>query len=308
MPRMKPTRRQVVASLPALAVLPSCEPEPEPEPEAWSLCAANENGAGGVTCFDEAGAFLARYDLTEDPVPVTLGSTGGLAVLDGGLFVSTNDRLARLDLASGVLLTWATTYDMPANNVNALGVYDGLLVAVGSAGGAAHQIDADGAQVDPPLIDGLETPQGFASGAAGVAYVIDRHQVWSLSPMDVGGVETDLLHDLRDADPNHYSDGTLAFFDGHVYYSRHTEGGGPSHVVAVAAADGTVTEVAELPDYPRGLAVGPSGDYLYVSRQSAESVDRIPLASALDGAAVEPFVSASPQLEGPFGLVWVPDE
>ena len=35
MPSMKPSRRQVLASLPALAVLPSCElaPEPEPEPE-----------------------------------------------------------------------------------------------------------------------------------------------------------------------------------------------------------------------------------------------------------------------------------
>ncbi len=283
---------------------PGPEPEPEPAEEVWRLCVANENGAGGVACFDEAGAFQARYDATTDAAPAVLGSAGGLAVLDGGLFVSTNERIARLDLASGDLLTWATSYDVAANNVNALGVYDGLLVAVGSAGGWVHQLQADGDPVEPPLISGLESPQGFANGTDGVAYVVDRYQVRSLTPADVGGFETGVLHDLRDVDPGHFSEGTLAFHDGHVFYTQHGPDGAAGHVVAVAAADGAVTVVAEVPDNPRGLTVDPAGEYLYVSRLTAASVDRIPLATALSAPVVEPFVSASPELDGPFGLAW----
>jgi len=277
-------------------------PEPEGDPV---LCAAMENDDGGVACYDEAGALLWHWLVSDDAAPVTVGSAGGATTLDGFVYIAGGDAIFRVDPGAGTLHVWPTSYDVTANNVNCLATYDGQLVAVGAAGGWAHRIDAAGNTVVPPLLVDAQNPQGFVQAPDGTAYAADVAKLYRITPDGQGGFDQEVIHTMADVEADFFSEGTLTWHAGWLLYTDHGADFGLGHVVRVDPDTGEGTVVAEVTDNPRGLAIDPTGEYLYVGRLTARSVDRLPLADLLSGPAVQPFLVDRPELPGVFGLSWV---
>ena len=268
------------------------------------LCAAMENGDGGAACFDASGALLWHWLASDDAAPVPIGAAGGATTLAGMVYIAGTDALFRIDPAVGTLHLWPTSYDVTASNVNCLATYDGQLVAVAAAGGWAHRLDAAGDPVAPPLLVGATNPQGFVQAPDGTAYASDAAHLYRITPDGLGGFDQEVIHTIADVDPAFASEGTLTWHDGWLLYTDHGADFEAGHVIRVDPDTGAGTVVAEVADNPRGLTVDPAGQYLYVGRLTAASVDRLALADLLAGPAVEPFLEDRPELPGVFGLTW----
>lgn len=286
---------------------PACagEGEGEAEEQVAYLCVGNENDPGGIVCYDEAGGLAASWAASTDAAAVPLTNMGGMAVLDGVLYAATGAELVTVDPSAGEVLVVPSSYDYVGNNVNALGTWDGQLVVVSSAGGTAHRLDVNGDAIEPPLLTGATTPQGFVQAQDGTGYAVDSIQVWQITDDGGGGFDQQSIHDISAMGAGWVSDGGITFALGHVWYADHHMGPGPGHVVAVDPATGVAAAVIEAPGSPRGLAVDPGGQHMYVSLQGAVTVDRIPMATALAAPPLAPFLVAPAELHGPFGVAWV---
>lgn len=308
-----------------------------------ALCVANEGTPSGVVCFDEAGdlvhAFLSTSAggscLADCPAEICPGPAGetcpevteaslapigasGIAALGGTLYLSTDNlcHLLAMDLGAASWVSAPMCYSVAQNNVNALGVRGDELVLVGSAGGWVHLWSPADGILTGPIVSGLDNPQGFAHDpATGLGYVIDHGTITELTPQADGAFAASVIHVLASVAPNHESQGGLALHDGVLWYTDFGSDFGAGHLVALDLATDLSTLVAEIPDNPRGLAVDPTGTWLYIARYSTPvidggfapggSIDRLLLSSAFGPSPVlDPWLTTSPHLQGPFGMVW----
>jgi hypothetical protein len=309
-----------------------------------ALCVANEGGPPAVVCFDEAttvvrtlvtatvgGGCPAGCPAQVCPGPAgetcpevteaSLSPSGASAItaLGDALYVAADGlcHLLAMDLSADTWTSAPMCHSAAQDNINALGVWGDQLVMVGAAGSWAHLWDPTSGEVTGPIVSALNAPQGFAlDPATGLGYVIDYSHITELTPQADGGYTAAVIHTPSAVDPAYVSEGGLVLHDGVLWYTDFGPNFGAGHLIALDLSTGLVTVVAEIPDNPRGLAVDPSGTWLYVSRYTTPSVDggfavggsidRLLISSAFDASpTVETWLSESPHLQGAFGMVWV---
>lgn len=288
----------------------------EPSAERGKFFVANENDDDGtrpvgVGEFRADGGHLRSHAQTVDVPTSPMTSMAGLAQIGSTIYATGRD-LYNMDLNVGTFNRFTIPgYDEHGENVNALCRYNGQLVIVSSAGGWIHSYDPVGNVLHHGVAGGFDSPQGCKQ-VGGELFVIDREKIYRLEKCGDGFV-SEVFFELDSVDPSHFSEGGLEAKGGHLFYTNHAPDWNTGHLVAVDMATRQGQIVVPIERNPRGLAIDPQGEYIYVSQLTNASVVKVRLDKTLNyltGAVstpplVEPFITDATNLAGPFGLLWV---